>query len=276
MKAALFLILVTLMWGTTFPLQKFVLADFSPFVFNAMRFWLAAFFSLFFTKRHVFKEGILLGLVLGAAYLTQTWGITLTTASKSGFLTSLYIVIVPFFAFLIEKEKVNGLQKLAFPIAVVGSYLLSGGIKGLNAGDLLNILCGVFFALHMIMITRYSKKYDEMSLITIQFILAALINTIAGIGSDWTPSVMIMGSAVYMALFPALIAVVLQLKYQKKLGNNITVLIFVGEPVFSTIFAIAFLKESLSLMQSMGAGFMVVALTLAGLEIRRSRKKAYT
>src|SRR6056297_2487748 len=125
MKAVLFLIFVTLMWGTTFPLQKFILVGYSPFVFNAMRFWLAALFSLLFTRKHIYKEAVILGLVFGAAYLTQTWGITLTTASKSGFLTSLYIVIVPFFAFLIEKEKVNGLQKLAFPFAIIGSYLMA-------------------------------------------------------------------------------------------------------------------------------------------------------
>jgi len=249
MKPILYLLLVTLIWGTTFPLQKFFLIDISPFIFNAIRFWLAALFSLFFTKKHVFKEAFLLGLVFGAAYLTQTWGITLTTASKSGFLTSLYIVIVPLFAFLMEGEKINGYQKIGFPFAIIGSYLMAGGISGLNVGDLLNIACGVFFALHVVMITKASRKIDEMSLLTWQFATAAFINTIAGIGGNWILPASVLSVAVYLALFPTLLAVIIQLKYQRKVGNNITALIFVGEPIFSAVFAVLFIGERMSILQ---------------------------
>jgi drug/metabolite transporter (DMT)-like permease len=269
MKAIAYLLLVTLIWGTTFPLQKFFLVDISPFVFNAIRFWLAALFSLFFTKKHVFKEAFLLGLVFGAAYLTQTWGITLTTASKSGFLTSLYIVIVPLFAFLMEGEKVNGYQKIGFPFAVIGSYLMAGGISGLNAGDLLNIACGIFFALHVVMITKASRKIDEMSLLTWQFATAAMINTIAGIGGNWILPPSVFSVAIYLALFPTLLAVIIQLKYQRKVGNNITALIFVGEPIFSALFAVLFIGEKMTLMQTIGASMLIAAILFASLEKRR-------
>ncbi|MFW6262722.1 MAG: DMT family transporter [Thermotogota bacterium] len=273
MKAIAYLLLVTLIWGTTFPLQKFFLVDISPFVFNAIRFWLAAFFSLFFTKKHVFKEAVLLGLVFGAAYLTQTWGITLTTASKSGFLTSLYIVIVPLFAFLMEGEKINGFQKLGFPFAIVGSYLMAGGISGLNAGDILNIACGVFFALHVVMITKASRKINEMSLLTWQFATAAIINTIAGIGGNWILPASVLSAAVYLALFPTLLALIIQLKYQKKVGNNITALIFVGEPIFSALFAVLYIGEQMSMVQTFGASMLVAAILFASLERRRRRLK---
>lgn len=269
MKAIAYLLLVTLIWGTTFPLQKFFLVDISPFVFNAIRFWLAALFSLFFTKKHVFKEAFLLGLVFGTAYLTQTWGITLTTASKSGFLTSLYIVIVPLFAFLMEGEKVNGYQKIGFPFAVIGSYLMAGGISGLNAGDLLNIACGIFFALHVVMITKASRKIDEMSLLTWQFATAAMINTIAGIGGNWILPPSVFSVAIYLALFPTLLAVIIQLKYQRKVGNNITALIFVGEPIFSALFAVLFIGEKMTLMQTIGASMLIAAILFASLEKRR-------
>jgi len=273
MKPILYLLLVTVIWGTTFPLQKFFLVDISPFVFNAIRFWLAALFSLFFTKKHVFKEAVLLGLVFGAAYLTQTWGITLTTASKSGFLTSLYIVIVPLFAFLMEGEKINGYQKIGFPFAIIGSYLMAGGISGLNAGDLLNIACGVFFALHVVMITKASRKVDEMSLLTWQFATAAVINTIAGIGGNWILPAGVLSVAVYLALFPTLLAVIIQLKYQRKVGNNITALIFVGEPIFSALFAVLFIGERMTLMQTIGASMLVAAILFASLEKRRRALK---
>ncbi|HOO31884.1 MAG TPA: DMT family transporter [Thermotogota bacterium] len=273
MKAILYLLMITLIWGTTFPLQKFVLAGYSPFVFNAIRFWLAAFFSLFFTRKHVFKDALLLGIVFGFAYLTQTWGITLTTASKSGFLTSLYIVIVPIFAFFIEGERIKGFQKIGFPLAFFGSYLLAGGIEGLNLGDILNIICGILFALHIVLITRASKKHDEMSLLSVQFMTAAIINSFASIGSDWTISLPLLSSAVYLALFPTMIALIVQLKYQKKVGNNVTALIFLGEPVFSTLFAILFLQEQLSLIQWTGAFLLIAAILFASLEKNHDKIK---
>jgi len=271
MKAIAYLLFVTLIWGTTFPLQKFFLVDVSPFAFNAIRFWLAALFSLFFAKKHVFKEAVLLGLVFGVAYLTQTWGITLTTASKSGFLTSLYIIIVPLFAFLLEGEKINGFQKIGFPVAILGSYFMAGGISGLNAGDLLNIACGVLFALHVVMITKASKKMDEMSLLTVQFATAALINTIAGLGGTWALPLPVLSVAVYLAFFPTLLALMIQLKYQKQVGSNITALIFVGEPIFSALFAVMFIGEKMSVMQTIGALMLVSAILFASLERKRRK-----
>jgi drug/metabolite transporter (DMT)-like permease len=274
MKAILFLLLVTLIWGTTFPLQKFVLTDFSPFVFNAIRFWIAALLSLFFTKKHIFKEALLLGTVLGLAYLTQTWGITLTTASKSGFLTSLYIVIVPLFAYLLEGEKIKGFQKIGFPFALIGSYLMAGGIDGLNLGDILNLICGILFALHLVLLTRVSKKHEEMGLLSVQFLVAAVINTIVVLFTGWDShlNLPIVASVLYMAIFPSMLALLIQAKYQKKVGNNITALIFVGEPIFSTIFAIVFLQEQLSVNQWLGAALLITAILLAGFEKNRKRK----
>jgi drug/metabolite transporter (DMT)-like permease len=273
MKAVLYLLLVTLIWGTTFPLQKVMLTDFSPFVFNAFRFLLAAFFSLFFTKKHVVKDAVLLGAVFGFAFLAQTWGITLTTASKSGFLTSMYIVIVPLFAYLMEGEKVKGFQKIGFPFAVLGSYMMAGGIEGLNLGDILNIICGVLFALHIILITRASKKHDEFSLLSVQFMTAAIINAIAGMVTGWNMNLNlpIISTIVYMAFFPTMIALMIQLKYQKKVGNNLTALIFVGEPIFSTVFAIMFLQERLTVNQWIGASLLVAAILFASFE--KNRKK---
>ncbi len=273
MKAILYLLLVTVIWGGTFPLQKYFLVGVSPFVFNAIRFWLAAFISLFFTKKRIFKEAVILGLVFGAAYLTQTWGITLTSASKSGFLTSLYIVIVPLFAFLMEGEKINGFQKIGFPFALIGSYLMAGGISGLNLGDLLNIACGVLFALHVVMITKASRKFDAMSLLPYQFATAAIINTIAGIGGNWILPLPIYSLALYLALFPTMLALIIQLKYQKKVGNNTAALIFVGEPIFSAVFAVLFLSETMTLTQTMGAMMLVTAIIFASLEKRRKSVK---
>jgi len=273
-KAISFLLLVTVIWGTTFPIQKLVLTDISPFVFNSIRFWIAAFFSFFFTKKHSFKYGIILGIVMGIAYLTQTWGITITTASKSGFITSLYIVIVPLFSFFIEKERVTTLQKIGFPLSLLGLYLLAGGIEGFNLGDLLNLICAMCFAFHIVLITKFSKQTDEKSILFYQFIAAAAVNTIFSFNDSWAMSPAGWGVVVYMAIFPSVIALFIQLKYQKKVGSNTSSLIFLGEPLFSMLFAFLILAERMNLEQSIGVAVLMFSIMIASLDkkVRKNLK----
>ncbi len=270
-KAVMLLLAVTLIWGTTFPVQKLVLTDISPFVFNSVRFWLAAFFSFFMTKKHSLKYGLILGLIMGIAYLTQTWGITITTASKSGFITSIYIVIVPLFSYIVEKERVTGYQKIGFPLSLLGLYLLAGGIDGFNLGDFLNLICALCFALHIVLITKFSKSADGKSMIFYQFIAAAAVNTLFSFGGNWNLGISAWGVVIYLAIFPSVLAVLIQLKYQKKVGSNTSSLIFLGEPVFSMLFAFLILSERLTAEQFIGVGVLLASILLASVD-KKNRK----
>lgn len=269
MKSIFFLILVTVIWGTTFPIFKIALPGVSPFVFNGLRFLVAGLISLLFTKKPAIKTGIILGIVIGFGYLAQTWGITLTTASKSGFITSLYIVIVPFFSYMIEKQKVSKVQIVGFPLAFLGSYLLSGGIEGFNTGDLLNLLCAFCFALHVVLITHLSKEKEPKDLLAFQFLTAAAINFIAGLGQSWSMPAFTLRVVFYAAVFPSIIALFIQMKYQKKVGSNTTALIFVGEPIFAMIFSFLFIGEKMNTIQIIGGGILIFSILLASLEKKK-------
>lgn len=89
---------------------------------------------LSFVWKGNFRYGAILGVVLGVAYTAQTWGLTLTTSTKSGFITSLYIVFVPIFAYFIEKEVPTPFQIVSFLVGSLGLYMISGRIEGLNLG----------------------------------------------------------------------------------------------------------------------------------------------
>ncbi|HDM70396.1 MAG TPA: EamA/RhaT family transporter, partial [Thermotogales bacterium] len=108
MKRAFFsMLILTIIWGSTFPLQKIVLVGISPFIYNSMRFSLASILSYLIWGFGSIKYGAILGLFLSCGYITQIWGLTMTTASKSGFITSLYVVLVPLISYFLERKKVS-------------------------------------------------------------------------------------------------------------------------------------------------------------------------
>jgi len=262
MKAILLLFLVTALWGTTFPLQKMVLEGVSPFVFNALRFWIATIVAFALGGKQNFKYGIILGLFMAAGYVTQTWGLSLTTASKSGFITSLYIIIVPILSFFFDRERVNRIQLIGFTLAFVGSYFISGGLDGFSMGDFLTLICSVAFAFHVVWITRISRKVSEKELLGWQFAVVAVINSFLGANSSWSVPIQAWMVALYCAVLASILAVFWQLKFQKRVGNNTSALIFVGEPIFAAFFAYFILGETLTRSQSMGAVFLTISLIL--------------
>ncbi|MDK2899659.1 MAG: hypothetical protein PWQ45_161 [Thermosipho sp. (in: thermotogales)] len=256
------LLLVTLIWGLTFPIQKMVLVDISPFAYNAIRFWIATVLSFFvFGKGN--KYGLILGVVLGISYAAQTWGLTLTTSSKSGFITAFYIVLIPIFSYFIEKEKPTKVQIIAFLIAMIGEYLLSGGIDSINFGDILTFFCAILYALHVVLVTEFSKKSPEKDLLTSQFLMVALLNSLFGLNQSWKIDVKIFSVALFTAIFATIYALIAQAKYQKVVGSNTSALIFVGEPVFATIFSIILLSERLDMLQIFGVVLTMFALILS-------------
>ncbi|QTA38863.1 DMT family transporter [Thermosipho ferrireducens] len=268
--AILNLVAVTLIWGLTFPVQKLVLPQISPFVYNAIRFWIAAIISLFvFGKGN--KYGILLGVVLGIAYATQTWGLSLTTSSKSGFITAFYIVLIPIFSYFIEKERVTKLQVIGFAIAIIGEYFLSGGIDNFNFGDFLTFICAVFYALHVVLITKFSKVVPEKTLLTSQFFTVAVLNSILGITAPWIINLEILGVALFTAVFATIYALIAQTKYQKVVSSNTSALIFVGEPIFATVFSMLILSEKLSRGQIFGIVLTSIAILLSIIQIKTKR-----
>ena len=275
-KSVLALLIAATIQGSTFPLQKLVLPGVSPFVFNALRFGFAAAVSFFVFGRGDILRGAILGAVLSVGYVTQTWGLTLTSASKSGFIVSLYTVLIPIFSYIVEREKITRIQGIAFALSVLGSYLLSGGVRGFNFGDLLMLICAASFALHIVLITRFSRQVAEGQLLFPQFLTVALINAMAGVTKNWGLSIPIYFVAVYSALLATVLGIYLQLRFQKEVGSNRTGLIFVMLPVSSTIFSYLILGERLSPLQITGALIMVIAIVVSslgnGLTVREEDK----
>jgi len=271
-KAVSYLLLATLIWGTTFPFQKMVLSGVSPFIYNAVRFGIATIVSFFLFGKGNFLKGSLLGLVLSIGYITQIRGLTITEASKSGFIASLYTVFVPFFSYLIDKERITKTQLLAFSLAMVGSYLLSGGIKGFNFGDFLMFICAVSFGLHVVLITKFSRNEEARNLLFYQFLTVTMVNVVFGFKGNWLLPLKTCMVAIYSALFATLFGIYIQLKYQKLIGSNASALIFLAQPITSTFLSYLLLKEIFSPSQVLGALIMLAAFLLSSMSLRKVKK----
>lgn len=270
-KAILALLFVTIAWGLTFPVQKVALVGSNPFFYNCLRFLLASAFTLVvFRIRPRWREGLILGLFIGIGYATQTSGLKLTSSTKSGFITSLYIPFVPIFSLMIEKVRPTLIQVISFFLSIVGLYLLSSPSNdAFNLGDLLTLFCAIAFAIQIVLVTRYTSQNqcEESSLLLPQFLLTALFNLFL---SPLGGPIGFKASYLFALLFTSIVATVVafwvQVKFQKDIGSNSAALIYTAEPVFASLFAFWLLAERVTSLQGIGMCTLVVASILGNLK----------
>ncbi|MCK4241241.1 MAG: DMT family transporter, partial [Candidatus Atribacteria bacterium] len=186
-QAEIYLLVIVIIWGSTFAIIKGVLDQISPFTFLAYRFFLATLILyLIFWKRiknidsKILKKGSLIGIFLFLGYTFQTVGLKYTTATKAGFITGLSVVLVPIIYHFFIKEKINRNSVIGVIFAFIGLWFLNYNSSfSFNFGDFLVLLCAVSFAMHIISVGLYAKKVDYVPLVIIQlatvFVLCLLM-----------------------------------------------------------------------------------------------------
>ncbi|MBN8570914.1 MAG: DMT family transporter, partial [Ignavibacteria bacterium] len=183
-KAELLLLSITVFWGISFPFTKFALADFSPIALVFLRFSITVvvFFAIYYKKIQIrgFKQwryGFILGFLLFLGFITQTTGMKYTTASNSAFITGTNVLLVPFALYFISKRKPKLQNLIGIVIVTVGLYYLTGvGVSGLNYGDFITFFCTFSFALHVVLLDKYSKITDIIHLVFGQFLAMAVLS----------------------------------------------------------------------------------------------------
>ncbi len=272
-KATIVIIVMTAIWGGTFPLVKSMLKYVSPVLLITLRFFFAAICALpvfvkqFAKYKKELPKLILLGAIMYSAYLFQTIGLHFTTASKSGFITGLYIVFTPVLALVIIKEKPTFKLILSLFLAMLGLALLSGitpGSFSINKGDLITILCAVAYSVQIVLTNIYAKDIDIAFITAVQMITMFLVSIPFSAGHlslrfplwVWV-SLAFLGS---IAGYFAILAETYSLKY---LDPDRASVLFTFEPVFAGITAYVFLKESLTKQGIIGAALILVAMWLA-------------
>lgn len=268
------LLLVALVWGSTFVIVKWAIEDLPPLPFLAIRFALA-FLSLlpllYFQKAHISKGAFLKGMALGAflfsGYAWQTVGLQYTTSSNAGFITGLSVVFVPVLVTITTRKLPRPGLILGILCALVGlGFLTLGDRLQLNKGDLMVLICAISFALHIYFVGRYAPQTNATVLASVQILT---VSVLSGISSIFLPQpIMNFSTNVWVALLVTAIpatsmAFYIQSKMQQFTSPTHTALIFTMEPVFAAFSAFFFAGEILTSRGLLGAGLVLVGMLIA-------------
>ncbi len=283
-KAVLILLLTAAIWGFAFVAQRVGMQHVGAFTFNGVRFALGSVSLLpviyFFgrkttenteqfeeaTLKVTVKSGVMAGSVLFIAASLQQVGLIYTTAGKAGFITSLYIVLVPILGIFL-KQKTHATTWLGALTAVIGLYFLSINESfTIEFGDLLEIIGAFFWAGHIQLIDRFVKNVDAIKLSSIQFATCSILSMIVAFIFEDVNFVGLSNAIVpilYGGIMSAGVAYTLQAVGQKHAKPSHAAIALSMESVFAAIGGLLLLNEILPARGYLGCALMLVGMLIA-------------
>ncbi len=265
------LLTVAMAWGWAFVIMKDAIQRQSVNNFLFTRFVLGV-VAMILIRPQVLKlvnKDLLLragtaGIFLGFGYIFQTLGLERTGAAITGFVTGLYIVLTPLFAWLFLKEKISRFVWICIAIATIGLGFLSIHGFSVGFGELLVFVSAIFYALHIISLSQWSSGRDPYAMTLVQLVMCAFLAGIASIpgGYSLPPDSGVWGVVVFTSIFATAIAFIIQTWAQAHMTSTKVAVILTMEVVFAAIFAIAFGGEVLTLQSAIGGILVVGAMYL--------------
>jgi drug/metabolite transporter (DMT)-like permease len=285
LKADLILVLVSIIWGSAFVAQRVAGQLGSVYLFNGARYLLAALVVWPFTVRvgwsvtptyTQFIWVFIAGFFLFTASALQQAGMVYTTAGNAGFITSLYVVLVPIVLFIFWRERFHWMAVIAVVLAGAGAFLLStGGRFEVQKGDALELVGALFWTFHVIVVGKYASKFESMSFSVGQLAVCGILNLVVGLFVE--PMLSFQGpllfAIAYTALFSLGLCYTLQIWAQKHTPPADAALILSLESVFAVLSGWLLLNEKLTAIQVLGCALIFVAVLLSQLNVWSLRGK---
>ncbi|MEE2858224.1 MAG: DMT family transporter [Candidatus Neomarinimicrobiota bacterium] len=270
--AKIALILVAMIWGITFIMVKDALNDAPPFSFASLRFGIASLITLLLLNNRILlltKNEIIGGMICGSflyfGYAFQNFGLMHTTASKSAFITSVSVLMVPFILLILNIQKIDFKTWIAVILATIGLYLLLvPGENKMNFGDILTFGCALSFAIHIVAQDNYIKKTVKiLPFFFIQVVFVTLLSFFSAFLTEtesiiWSNRLLI--AIMVTGIFATFAAILIMIWAQKILKPTETALIFSLEPVAATMFAMMFASEFLGFWGWIGGALICFAV----------------
>jgi drug/metabolite transporter (DMT)-like permease len=297
MRQVVFPILAAFIWGTAFVAQDLCADSIGAFAFNATRYFIAVLALLVVilisdklkknkptltaqekkaANKQLWLGGLCCGAALAIASNFQQAGLVAgTDAGKAGFITALYVVLVPVFG-LFFKRKVSLPTWIAVVLSVVALYLLC--IKGdfsLAPGDLLVLVCAVCFAIHILVIDHFTAYCDGVKLSCLQFLFAGIISTICMFIFEDVDFAAILSCALpllYVGIFSCGVGYTLQILAQKDSNPTVVTILLSLESVFAVIAGAIILKQQMTVREYIGCAIMFAAVILAQIQFPTRQK----
>jgi drug/metabolite transporter (DMT)-like permease len=289
-RGEILLVITAIIWGTSFVAQRLGMEYIGPFTFTATRFLIGTLSlipvillmnkisskkekrSTNRTKKDLLVGGLLCGIALFFGISFQQVGLVYTTAGKAGFITALYIVLVPLLG-LLMRQKVSRAVWTGVVLAVVGLYLLcmTEGFT-ISKGDLI-VLCGtVFWAAHILIIDHFAPKVDGLKMSFIQFLIAGIVSFIVALFVETIEFSAILASAgplLYTGIVVVGVAYTFQILGQKGTKPTVSAIILSMESVFAVLSGMLLLGEVMSVKEVIGCIFMFAAVIMAQVKLEK-------
>jgi len=277
------LILVTIVWGSTFFIIKDTVATVNEYLIVFIRTALA-FVAMFLFQlikepkkllnKKAFIYGSVLGILLAISYAAQTIGLKYTSTGHSAFITSSAVIVVPFLLFFFYKFKLLKIDLIAVAIVFAGLFLLTYDFEtNMNIGDIITIITALTYAFHVVLAGRFVKKTDATTIVTYQFFAAAVFSLVAWVITDHEPvsiDTKTWGALIYLGLVGTLFCYFITVWVQKYVTSLKVTIIFSLEPVFAAMFGYWALHEILNTRELTGA-----ILILAGVLVHSILKSKF-
>jgi drug/metabolite transporter (DMT)-like permease len=269
-RALLALVVVTAVWGVTFVQVKDALELYPLFAFLAVRFAIASValapVAAPRLRRAGWKPATLLGGLLALGYALQTAGLDRTSVSSTGFITGLYVVFTPLFAYGLFRIKVARVVVLGVGLSLVGLALLAGVGVGEPGGDALVLAGAAAFSLQIALMERYAPRYDAVAFTFVEMLAAfvgfAVIAVALGqveVPHGWT----VWGALIVTGVFASALGFLVQTWAQRQLSAARTALAFAMEPVWTAIFGFWLAGDRLGALGWTGAALIMAGIVVA-------------
>jgi drug/metabolite transporter (DMT)-like permease len=261
------LMAVAAIWGSAFLSMKGTLERLDVNSFLTWRFVIATLLLIAIRPKVLkkidlpfFKKGVILGLFLSSGYIFQSFGLTLTTVSNTGFITGLYVVLTPIVAAVILRKNITLVEWFAVLVATVGLALLSFNGIEFGIGELLVLISALLFAFHIVGLGEWSKGLDTYALTVLQLGTCAVVTFLASFKSGFKapPDSGVWWSIIYTAIFATALAFIVQTWAQSFIAPSTVGVILAAEVVFAAGFGIWLLDEPVTLRIALG-GLLVLA-----------------
>ncbi len=275
MKIKVFLYLgllaTTAVWGGAFLVMKDSLVRQDVYSFLASRFILAAAFmfiykpkSLTGLDRKFVKRAVLIGLLLCSGFIFQTFGLTQTTVSNTGFITGLYLVFTPLISWLLLKREIFKVQWLAVLVATIGLYFISFNGISVGIGEILVLISALLFAGQIVALGEWSDGENTYALTLIQILVSAVIFFALSLkdGFQLPPDNAVWSAVFYTAFFATFLGVLIQTKAQSVMSATVAGVLLAMETPFALFFGLYFDNDPITLRIISGGTLVLIAMAL--------------
>ena len=272
-KLTLYIAMISIaaVWGSSFVVMKDSLERQNVFSFLSSRFILAALLMVLYkpgvfrglTKKFIYR-GIIAGILLGGGYIFQTYGLTKTTVSNTGFITGLYLVFTPLISLIILKRHVLKIQWLAVVIATIGLFFISYNGVTIGLGEILVLISAFIYGAHFVALGEWSDGKNTYALTFIQVATVAALTSIFAFkdGFQVAPDSTVWLAILYTAFFATFIGFLIQTKAQSVMSATVASVLLATETPFAVFFGLYFHSDPLTLRIITGGSLVMAAMAL--------------